>query len=64
MITLYRVAKCAACDDVQEALRELVVAHEVVDVERGEPSAADAAWHNRDLPVIKDGDLAHGDITH
>ena len=56
MITLYRVAECAACDDVQEALRELVVAHKVVDVEREESSAADKAWAERDLPVITDGD--------
>ena len=34
MITLYRVANCDACDEVQDALVELVVAHQVVDVEQ------------------------------
>ena len=34
MITLYRVADCRACDEVQDTLEELVVAHKVVDVEK------------------------------
>jgi glutaredoxin len=56
MITLYRVAHCDACDEVQETLRELVVAHQVVDVEQEQPGAVADALANRDLPVIEDGE--------
>ncbi len=52
MITLYRVDHCDACDEVQETLRELVVAHQVVDVEKERP----AALENKELPVIADGE--------
>ena len=52
MITLYRVDPCDVCDEVQETLRELVVAHQVVDVAKERP----AALVNKDLPVIADGD--------
>ncbi len=51
MITLYRVDQCDACDEVQETLRELVVAHQVVDVEKERPTAL----ANKELPVIADG---------
>jgi hypothetical protein len=52
MITLYRVAKCSACDEVQEKLRDLVVAHKVVDVAKERPTAL----ANKELPVIQDGE--------
>jgi glutaredoxin len=62
MITLYRVAECAACDEVQTALRELVVAHKVVDVERENTAKVAEMLANRQLPVIADGDaLVSGD---
>jgi glutaredoxin len=52
MITLYRVPQCNACDEVQETLRELVVAHQVVDVAKERP----AEIAGKELPVIVDGD--------
>ena len=52
MITLYRVSQCSACDEVQETLRELVVAHQVVDVAAERP----AVIAGKELPVIVDGD--------
>jgi glutaredoxin len=52
MITLYRVAQCDTCDEVQETLRELVVAHKVVDVAKERP----AALVDKELPVIADGE--------
>lgn len=56
MITLYRVAECSACDEVQETLRELVVAHEVVDVDEAADKSQPAAITGQELPVIQDGD--------
>ena len=71
MITLYRVADCGICDEVQETLRELVVAHEVVEVTRelaqasvgngatGAPTPpAAVAEHvaNGEMPVVMDGE--------
>jgi hypothetical protein len=52
MITLYRVPQCNACDEVQEMLRELVVAHQVIDVATERP----AVIAGKELPVIVDGD--------
>lgn len=61
MITLYRVAECKACDEVQATLRDLVVAHQVFDIEklpvqaggeRLQPVVVDAA----DVPLIVDGE--------
>jgi glutaredoxin len=52
MITLYRVEQCDACDEVQETLRELVVAHQVVDVQKDRPTEL----AGKELPVIADGD--------
>jgi glutaredoxin len=52
MITLYRATQCDACDEVQNKLRELVVAHKVVDVSKERP----AAVANKELPVIADGE--------
>ncbi|MBK6915155.1 MAG: glutaredoxin family protein [Ignavibacteriales bacterium] len=34
MITLYRKTDCALCDEIAEALKEIVIAHVVVDVEK------------------------------
>jgi glutaredoxin len=60
MITLYRVANCKACDEVQETLRDLVVAHQVVDVQQDgtqqRPTTLAAALVGKELPVIADGD--------
>jgi glutaredoxin len=52
MITLYRVPECHACDEVQETLKELVVAHQVVNVQQERP----AALADKELPVIEDGE--------
>ena len=32
MITLYRKTSCADCDEISDALREMVVAHKVVTI--------------------------------
>jgi glutaredoxin len=56
MITLYRSANCAACDEVQQALRELVVAHQTVDVTLERPAALDEVVGQRELPVVVDGE--------
>ena len=56
MITLYRVAECDACDEVQEKLRDLVVAHEVIDIEKGQPAAREDVMAEKDFPVIADGE--------
>lgn len=64
MITLYRVAECDACDEVQETLRDLVVAHEVVDVEKEQPTELDNVLAEKNFPVIADGDqLVSGDAA-
>ena len=61
MITLYRTENCTTCDQVEAALQELVVAHQVVDVD-GQPPAKVAGL---DFPVIEEGDkLVSGrDVT-
>lgn len=56
MITLYRAAECAACDEIQETLRELVVAHQVVDVAQAAPNTTDHSITNQDVPRIADGE--------
>jgi hypothetical protein len=56
MITLYRVAQCNACDEVQETLRELVVAHKVVDIEKEDSTALPGGLTDKDIPVITDGE--------
>lgn len=65
MITLYRVAECDACDEVQDALRELVVAHEVIDVTKepvkvkagpSQPILATATLEKDELPIVVDGE--------
>jgi glutaredoxin len=56
MITLYRVADCALCDEVQQALRELVVAHQTVDVTLERPATLDEILGERPLPVVVDGE--------
>ena len=49
MIELQRTADSPVADDIEDRLRELVVAHKVVVVDAEEPAA--------DLPVIRDGKL-------
>ena len=39
MIKLYRPADCPACADIEAALKELVVAHQVIVVEAGQAVA-------------------------
>jgi glutaredoxin len=64
MITLYRSAACDSCDDVQETLRELVVAHQVVDIAHehatlsanGAADAIPVAILTGELPTIADGE--------
>jgi glutaredoxin len=56
MITLYRAEQCDACDEVQQTLRELVVAHQVVDVRKERPTALAELLADKNLPVIADGD--------
>jgi hypothetical protein len=65
MITLYRVAGCDPCDEVQEVLRDLVVAHQVVNLEEDQaqpPVVLEDALTTEKLPIIADGDrLISGD---
>jgi len=49
MIELQRTADSPTADDIEERLRDLVVAHKVVVVDAEGPAA--------DLPVISDGKL-------
>jgi hypothetical protein len=51
MITLYRVDHCYACDEVEERLRDLVIAHNVVNVEKERP----AKLAGKEMPVIVEG---------
>ena len=50
MIELYRTAHCPACDEVEAALVELVVAHKVIVVEAGQTDLPP----NTPLPAIKE----------
>jgi glutaredoxin len=52
MITLYRTESCPACDQAQEALEEMVVAHKVVKIEGARP----ANLQGLELPVIVEGE--------
>lgn len=52
MITLYRTENCVTCDQVQAALKELVVAHQVVEVNGNPPDRV----RGKDFPVIEEGD--------
>ena len=52
MIRLYRRPESPEGERVQNALRDLVVAHQVITVKPGEPSPVNGA----PLPAIVDGD--------
>ncbi|NJN94471.1 MAG: hypothetical protein HC875_10455 [Anaerolineales bacterium] len=52
MIKLYRPADCPACAEIEAALREMVVAHQVIVVE-GEPAPADLGA-DVSLPAIRE----------
>lgn len=56
MIKFFRTTRCDSCDRVQETLRELVVAHEVIDVAQADSAEFPAALAKADLPAIQDGD--------
>lgn len=57
MITLYRRSDSRRADEIEEQLRELVVAHRVVDVdESGEQPPAEA-----DMPVITETGRVYAD---
>jgi hypothetical protein len=68
MIILYRVANCDLCDEVQDGLRELVVAHKVVAVEKERVASAvqvggaagDFAEHPAEYPAPVAESLAQG----
>lgn len=55
MITLYRVEECKACDEVQATLRDLVVAHQVVDIQKSSTSANGDLPTAEAVPLIVDG---------
>ena len=52
MIEFYRPAHCPDCYKIEEALKELVVAHKIITLEPGQ-TAADLTPHTP-LPAIKD----------
>lgn len=52
MITLYRVDHCHACDEIEEALRDLVIAHNIVNVEKARPPEL----AGKEPPVVIEGD--------
>ncbi len=56
MLELYRTTDCPRCDEVEEHLRELVVAHRVIYVDQnGEGSRA--SWGKP--PVLIEGDAVY-----
>jgi len=52
MIELYRLGDCPTCDDIEAALVELVVAHQVIVLEPGQGPAGLPA--DTPLPAIRD----------
>lgn len=52
MIEFYRPADCAPCEEIEAALKEMVLAHKVIVVEPGQhPKALDP---DTSLPALKD----------
>jgi len=63
MITLYRKRGCPRCTDIEEALKELTLAHRVVDVEEGEGARGipENLGEPRRTPVLVDeGEVFRG----
>ena len=52
MIELYRPSDCAACAEIEEALKDLVIAHKIIKVTPGQP--LDALTPDTPLPAIKE----------
>ena len=62
MIEFYRPVECSACAEIEEALKEMVLAHRVIVVEAGQ--LPDGLPANTRLPALKDnGQLITG-IEH
>ena len=57
MITLYRTKVCPFCDEIEEHLRTLVVAHRVIIVEEREEGAHPSL---KQLPMLKEGNAVYG----
>ena len=55
MLILYRSATCSFCDEVEEQLKELVLAHRIVRAD----TAAGALLPDAPLPVLKEGRNLH-----
>ena len=53
MIRLYRTAECHAGADIEEALQEMVIAHEVIIVDAAQ--VPDSLPPETQLPVLSDG---------
>jgi len=59
MIELYRHRNCAECADVEAALKEMVIAYEVIVVERKNPP--ETLPNDTPLPTLNDnGDMISG----
>ncbi|HMQ52047.1 MAG TPA: glutathione S-transferase N-terminal domain-containing protein [Anaerolineae bacterium] len=52
MIELYRPANCPSCAEIEETLRELVIAHQVIEVEAGQ---AETLPVGTSLPAFREG---------
>lgn len=58
MVELYRTKESLLADEVEEALRDMVIAYEVVTVEPGQPAPVPAT----ELPVLRhDEDVVSGE---
>ena len=53
MITLYRKANCGYCNDIEEELKELVIAHSVINIEE-DAACIDKNHLNISIPFIED----------
>lgn len=52
MIELYRAIDCSTCTEIEEALKEMVVAHKVITVEAGQEY--ESLPVETPLPALKD----------
>jgi glutaredoxin len=60
MITLFRKPDCWYCNDIEEELKELVIAHRVINIEK---AAADINKNYSDIPlpfIEDDGKIISG----
>ena len=53
MLVFYRTKACPRCDEVEERLRDLVVAYQVIYVDQNE---AGGTWSGGTVPLLKEGD--------